>query len=722
MQAEPIRVLLVEDDEDDFRLTRELLAELPGYRVELDWAPSYEAGLTALSRRAHDVCLLDYRLGKCNGIDLLRRAAAEDYRIPIILLTGYSTFDVDIEAMRAGAADYLLKDRVDTVALERAIRYSLERKRDREALANFNRQLDQRVQERTAELEKANAALEEAVRRSRQAEEALKESQERLRLAMATAQMGYHYRDFDTGIAIYSDELGRLCGLPPGSSFSSHDDFLSAVHPEDRERLVESMARASREDTDYVEEFRLVRPDGTVRWLADRGRVYRDEPGEPLYAIGLAWDITAAKEAEIEREALYAEERRLRERAEAADHAKDDFLALVSHELRTPLNAIVAWLHILETTPEPATAAALAKAIPFLKRSIDQQRCLIDDLLDSARIASGKLQLEVRALDAAAIAEAALDVVRSAAEARGVEIYTLIDANAGLITGDAGRLQQVVWNLLSNAIKFTPRGGRVHLHIERVDPHVRIIVKDTGVGIEPELLPFIFERFRQSDTSSRRRHGGLGLGLALVQELVELHGGNVRAESPGHGKGTTVTVELPVRPMTLPAVLVPALSAGGPRKGEVEKVEAEAAASGAPTPALAGVRLLVVDDQEDAREALATMLARHGALVSAAGSGREALALLAESLEGEPPHVLVCDIAMPELDGYAVIGQLRALEKEHRIPLSAQIPAIALTAYAQPRDRVHTLRAGFQTHLAKPVEPVELIRVIASLVSEKPAA
>ncbi|MDQ3563226.1 MAG: response regulator [Pseudomonadota bacterium] len=711
-QAPPIRVLLVEDDEDDYRLTRELLAEVPGYRVELDWAPSFEAGLTALARRAHDVCLLDYRLGECSGLDLLRRAAAEDYGIPFILLTGHSAFELDVEAMRAGAADYLLKDRIDAAALERAIRYTLERKRNREALANFNQLLERRVQERTTELEQSNAALQAEMQRCRDAEEALKESQERLRLAMTTAQMGYHYRDFETGMAIYSDQLGGLCGLPPGSSFATYEQFLNAVHPDDRERVAETVARASRQDTDYVDEFRMIWPDGTVRWLSDRGRVYRDEHGQPLYGIGLAWDITARKEAEMEREALYAEEQRLRERAEAADRAKDDFLALVSHELRTPLNAIVLWLNILETTPEP-DAPALARATAYLKRSVDQQRRLIDDLLDSARITSGKLQLEVRALDPAAIAEAALDVVRPAAEARGVEIYTHIDAHTGPITGDAGRLQQVVWNLLSNAIKFTPRGGRVHLHIERVEPFVRIVVSDTGAGITREFLPLVFDRFRQSDSSSKGRHGGLGLGLALVHYLVQLHGGSVRAESPGQGRGTTFTVDLPVRAVRLPVPPVLPASAGGGRK-----VEDEAAAAGAKTPLLAGMRLLVVDDQEDAREALATMLARHGAEVSAAGSGREALALLAESLESAPPHVLVCDIAMPELDGYAVIGQLRALEKERLIPLSAQVPAIALTAYAQPKDRVRALGAGFQTHLAKPVEPVELIRVIASLVNE----
>ncbi|MGH8585511.1 MAG: response regulator [Gammaproteobacteria bacterium] len=716
MQAEApapsIRVLLVEDDEDDYRLTRELLAEVPGYRIELDWAPSYEAGLSALARRAHDLCLLDYRLGECSGVDLLRRAAAEDFGIPFILLTGYNAFEFDVEAMRAGAADYLLKDRIDATTLERAMRYTLERKRDREALANFNQLLERRVQERTTELEQANAALRAAMDRSRQAEEGLKESQERLRLAMTTAQMGYHYRDFETGWAIYGDQLGALCGLPPGSSFANDEQFLNAVHPDDRERVAETVARATRDDTDYVHEYRVIQPNGAVRWLADRGKVYRDEHGERLYSLGLAWDVTARKEAEIEREALHAEERRLRERAEAADRAKDDFLALVSHELRTPLNAIVAWLHILETTPEP-DAATLAKATAFLKRSVDQQRRLIDDLLDTARIASGKLQLEVRALDPAAVAEAALEVVRAAAEARGVEIYTLIDAHAGPITGDAGRLQQVLWNLLSNAIKFTPRGGRVQLHIERVDPHVRIAVSDTGAGIDPELLPVVFERFRQSDISSRRRHGGLGLGLALVRELVELHGGSVRVESPGAGRGTTFTVDLPIRAVRLPALSVPAVPAE-----EGRKVEDEAAPSGAKTSSLAGVRVLVVDDQEDAREALATVLARQGAEVSAAGSGYEALALLAEGLESAPPHVLVCDIAMPELDGYAVIGKLRALEKEHRIPLSAQIPAIALTAYAQPKDRVRALRAGFQTHLAKPVEPAELIRVIASLVHE----
>ena len=683
MQAEapapPIRVLLVEDDEDDYRLTRELLAEVPGYRIELDWAESYEAGLSALARRAHDVCLLDYRLGECTGLDLLRRAAAEDYGIPFIVLTGYSAFELDVEAMRAGAADYLLKDRIDAAALERAIRYTLERKRDREALANFNQLLEHRVQERTTELEQANAALRAAIDRSRQAEEGLKESQERLRLAMATAQMGYHYRDFETGMAIYSDQLGALCGLPSGSSFPNYEQFLNAVHPDDRERVAEAVARATREDTDYVHEYRIIQPNGAVRWLADRGRVYRDEHGERLYALGLAWDVTARKEAEIEREALYAEERRLRERAEAADRAKDDFLALVSHELRTPLNAIVAWLHILETTPEP-DAATLAKATAFLKRSVDQQRRLIGDLLDTARIASGKLQLEVRALDPAVVAEAALEVVRSAAEARGVEIYTLIDANAGPITGDAGRLQQVLWNLLSNAIKFTPRGGRVHLRIERVDPHVRIVVSDTGAGIDPELLPFVFDRFRQSDTSSKRRHGGLGLGLALVHYLVQLHGGSVRAESPGEDRGATFIVELPVRAVRLPAPSVPPAAAGlGGRE-----VEEEAAPGGAQTPSLAGVRLLVVDDQEDAREALATLLARHGAEVSAAGSGSEALALLAE----EPRKRAAARARLRHRDARA--GRLCGDRQTPGLGEGAPDTAVR----ADPGDRAHGLCAA----------------------------
>ena len=383
------------------------------------------------------------------------------------MLTGYSAFELDVEAMRAGAADYLLKDWIDAAALERAIRYTLERKRDREALANFNQPSRAPGAGTDHRAGAGECGAPAAIDRSRQAEEGLKESQERLRLAMATAQMGYHYRDFETGMAIYSDQLGALCGLPARSSFANYEQFLNAVHPDDCERVAETVARATREDTDYVHEYRVIQPNGAVRWLADRGRVYRDEHGERLYALGLAWDVTARKEAEIEREALYAEERRLRERAEAADRAKDDFLALVSHELRTPLNAIVAWLHILETTPEP-DAATLAKATAFLKRSVDQQRRLIGDLLDTARIASGKLQLEVRALDPAAVAEAALEVVRSAAEARGVEIYTLIDANAGPITGDARALTA---SPLESALQchqvHAPRGPRPFAHRAR---------------------------------------------------------------------------------------------------------------------------------------------------------------------------------------------------------------------------------------------------------------
>lgn len=435
----------------------------------------------------------------------------------------------------------------------------------------------------------------------------------------------------------------------------------------------------------------------------------RDERGTIIGASKIARDITERKQAQAEREALLAEEHRLREAAEAANRAKDEFVAVVSHELRSPLNAMLGWARVLQSQ-QPLDPATLSKAIDAINRNIGLQRQLIDDLLDTARIVSGKLKLEVEPLNLVTVIEEALDVVRPAAEAKGVELYAAIAASEEQVTGDPARLQQVIWNLLSNAVKFTPKGGRVELRLERADPYVRITVSDTGRGIAPELLPYLFDRFRQADSSSTRRHGGLGIGLALVKHLVELHGGEVRAESPGEGQGATFTVDLPIRAVRFPT---PVHEPSPRAEGEVKTA---AAVTLADLPSLAGVRALVIDDQDEACELLATVLENRGAEVAAVGSGREALAWLKTRLESEPPDVFICDIGMPVEDGYAVIRNVRALETSRGIHLRRRIPAIALTAFAQPEDRVRALQAGFQIHVAKPVEPSELIVVIDTLV------
>ena len=385
-----------------------------------------------------------------------------------------------------------------------------------------------------------------------------------------------------------------------------------------------------------------------------------------------------------------------RKRAEEANRIKDEFLATLSHELRTPLTAILGWANMLRT--QQLDADARERAIDVIVRNARAQTQLIEDLLDSSRIITGKLRLDVRSVDLAGVITAAADTVRPAAQAKDLRVQTLLDPGAGPVSGDPDRIQQVVWNLLSNAVKFTPRGGRVQVRLERVGSHVEIIVADTGKGIAPEFLPHVFDRFRQADQKITREHGGLGLGLAIVRQLVELHGGTARAESEGEGRGTTFTVSLPLLPVRREAAAV------------APRVHPAAAASAAPDtcpPELDGLRVLVVDDEPDTRGLLFAVLASCGADVSLAASAAEAL----ERIGREQFDVLLTDIGMPEEDGYELIRKVRLLPPER----GGRVPAAALTAYARAEDRLRALRSGFQTHVVKPVEPEELIAVVANL-------
>jgi signal transduction histidine kinase len=380
-------------------------------------------------------------------------------------------------------------------------------------------------------------------------------------------------------------------------------------------------------------------------------------------------------------------EQQARMDAEAANRAKDEFIAMISHELRTPLGAILIWAQLLRT--EELDAAATARAVGMIERSTKTLAQLIDDLLDVSRIIAGKLAFEMRPVDLRFVVETALDAAQPAAQARGVTIERLVEPGVPAVSGDAGRLQQAVGNLLANAIKFTPEGGRVRATLERVAGHARIRVADTGTGISPEFLPFIFERFRQADTTSTRKQKGLGLGLAIARHIVEMHGGSIEAESRGEGEGSTFTVTLPL--------------AGG---HEPAPPPADETLEGSST--LSGVRILVVDDEEDAREAMVVLLRQAGATVAAAGSAAEAL----ESLRARAPDLLLSDIAMPGEDGYALIRRVRALPDDR----GGRVAAAALTAYATLEDRRKALQAGYNDHIPKPVDPSRLITAVSTLV------
>jgi signal transduction histidine kinase/ActR/RegA family two-component response regulator len=409
--------------------------------------------------------------------------------------------------------------------------------------------------------------------------------------------------------------------------------------------------------------------------------------------------LRARVDAEREREELLSQERTARRAAEEAHHkleeadrAKDAFLATVSHELRTPLSPIVTWAEVLKRGNLDEEQSRLA--VEAIQRSAKVQTQLIEDLLDVSRIAAGKMRLEVRPVDLADVIRAAVEVVRPAADAKGIRVQTVIDTETAPVSGDPDRLQQVVWNLLSNAVKFTPKGGRVTVVLERVNSHVEAAVSDTGQGIAADLLPHLFERFRQGDAGSTRRSTGLGLGLAIARHIVEAHGGTVHAESPGPGKGSVFTVKLPL-------VLIPRTAGEGQRRHPTA-----ATTSPENQPALDGLRVLVVDDEADSNEALRALLSSCGAEVRPATSVAQALEILGDWT----PHLLVSDIGMPGEDGYALIARVRALEDG-----SKRIPAIALTAHASVEDRVRLLSAGFQMHVPKPVEPAELLAVVATV-------
>ena len=399
-----------------------------------------------------------------------------------------------------------------------------------------------------------------------------------------------------------------------------------------------------------------------------------------------------------EREELLKSEQEARKQAEEASRAKDEFLGMLSHELRTPLNAILGWTSML--TRQKLDEDMFNRATDTIDRNAKLQARLIEDMLDVSRIISGKLRLETQAVDLTTIINAAVDTVRSAADAKEIRLEAVLAYGAGLVLGDPVRLQQVVWNLLTNAIKFTSKGGHVQAQLQRIDSYFEITVSDTGPGIDEDFLPYVFDRFRQADSTSARKHGGLGLGLAIVRHLVELHGGTVKVDNRAEGHGAVFTVVLPVMVVR---------KRTGPLAMDSERAYSsvsETALVYSP-PALDGLRVMVVDDEADARELLAAMLSQYGAEVKTCSSAGEAL----EILQRYKPDVLVSDIGMPGEDGYVLIKKVRALEPEH----SRRIPAVALTAYARAEDRIRALSAGYNMHVPKPVEPTELAIVIASL-------
>jgi len=423
--------------------------------------------------------------------------------------------------------------------------------------------------------------------------------------------------------------------------------------------------------------------------------------GRVIGTLTIIDDVTerVAREAELqaqveERSRLLSSEKLARNEAERANRLKDDFLATISHELRNPLNAILGWAHMMRLGK--LNEANTERAVETIYRNAKSQSQLVADLLDVSRIISGKLRLDVRTVDLISIINAAIDSIRPATDAKSIRLQTMLDPAAGPISGDADRLQQIVWNLLTNAVKFTPKGGRIQVKLQRVDSRVEIVVSDSGVGISKEFLPYVFDRFRQADASSTRIHGGLGLGLSIVHQLVDLHGGTVSVQSEGEGKGATFTIMLP---------FVGVISQK--ESESVNAIQSDDILSFDGLPSLHGLKVLVVDDEADTRELIGEVLKECGSEVITTRSAAEALV----ALEQHRPDILISDLGMPDEDGYSLIEKIRALPSER----GGDIPAAALTAYARAEDRMRVLRSGFQFHLPKPVDSAELVTVVASL-------
>ncbi|HUN77012.1 MAG TPA: ATP-binding protein [Steroidobacteraceae bacterium] len=509
---------------------------------------------------------------------------------------------------------------------------------------------------------------------------------DRYALALDAAGFGALEWDASSDVLEGSERFAMLLG---GSTCVPRTlaDLLARVHPEDRGTLERKMRSASAEGRDAEAEFRVMRGAG-VLWIHMRMGAIRNRSGEGTSLLGIAEDISARKRSEADHEALVRRERELRSAAEQANRSKDEFLSMFSHELRSPLNAILGWNSILAA--RRAGDVEIGGIVARIERSAKTQLKMVNDLLDLGRISTGKLKIEPRPIRLAPVVIAALEAMRPAASAKDIELTSSVCTEPDEVFGDPDRLQQVVWNLLSNAVKFTDAGGRIEVSLRAVEGGIELDVTDGGQGISPELLPHVFDRFRQGDSSTTRHTSGLGLGLALVREIVALHGGSVSAASKGVGHGAAFTVRLPVL-----------------RARQGSRVDELVPSQGVPPRSLEGLSILVVDDEADARTVVAETLRLEGALVTVSASAAEAFAKLHSG--GTRYDVVVTDIGMPAEDGYSLVRKLR------RLPFGEGVIAIALTGYASQRDRETAIRAGFDVHVAKPVDFDRFVPLIARM-------
>jgi PAS domain S-box-containing protein len=626
---QPLKLLLVEDSSDDAEL---LLRELQQAGFDVSYRRAENEGeLRAALDDDWDAVVTDYVLDGIDGRRVLQVLRERRYAGPVIAVSGTLTEEQLVEAMRSGAHDFIPKGNL--ARLGPALRRELMESAGRSARAV--------------------------------AENALRQSDERLRSVLQNMPVMLVAFGAERQILVWNRECERVTGFL-ATEIVGRADALARLIPtlRERERFLEWTAG---NDAYRDRELVITGKDGAshaIAWSSVAGAF--PVPGWASWVVGS--DVTQRRRMEAD----------LRQ----ANRMKDEFLATLSHELRTPLTAILGWVHLLRT--RRLDTAMAERAVDVIERNAKAQAQLVADILDVSRIVTGKFRLEPRTVELPVVIGAAVDAVRPAAEAKRIRLVLDVDPSVAPVTADPDRLQQVVWNLLANAVKFTPEEGEVRLRLGRVGSQIKIEVADSGGGIDPEVLPHVFDRFRQGDSSSTRAHGGLGIGLAIVRHVVELHGGTVSARNGGPAGGAVFTVGFPVRAAVGPVAPEPAE---------------------APGPALNGVSVLVVDDDPDTLDLVATVLRQRGASVTTATGAEDALRKIA----ARPPDILLSDLAMPAMDGFELIRRARAL------PGGKDLRAAALSAYARTEDRLRALWAGFETHIPKPVQPSELAAVVASL-------
>src|SRR5919199_1579570 len=532
-----------------------------------------------------------------------------------------------------------------------------------------------------------SAELRTAKRRAEVSMHKLRASEEQYRRIVETANEGIWLIDPQARTTYVNSQMAQMLGYSVEQMLGcSYFEFIYESDRAAAEHRIEQRKQGFKDQS----EFRLRRRDGSLIWILSCTSPIFDDNGAFSGILAMVTDVSDRKRVELEQEQLLEREQAARVQAETANRMKDEFLAVLSHELRSPLNPILGWAKLLRS--RKLNESTTARALETIERNALVQSELIEDLLDVSGIIQGKLSLNISSVNLASTIESAIETVRLAAEANSIQLYLKIDSTVGMVKGDSGRLQQIIWNLLANAVKFTPEGGRVEVRLERVGTVAQITVSDTGKGISPDFLPFVFDYFRQADGATTRKFGGLGLGLAIVRHLTELHGGTVTAQSLGEGQGATFIVRLPLLK-----------EAAGLENQPSPNCSTDELA----TSPLAGLSILVVDDDADTREYLSFVLEQAGATVICAASADEALQVLVQST----PDLLLSDIGMPEMDGYMLMRRVRAMPSDR----GGQIRAIALTAYAGEMNQQQAIAAGFQEHLSKPVDPEYLIQAICSL-------